>query len=272
MTPRNLDSQNPSQLAGTSIRSSLYSLTIFIQHSHYYFFLFFFSLHLRCFSGSTCQPSTWRVTLVLLLMVCVCTCVYKGRDQELGDLQLYTVSHTLRSMWALGGSLSSYMCTLNVLYIHSSLYGGTAMASRCPSIFREHTLTGELPSLHEGRCPSLMLTTFLAINLTHKWDQTTATCTKIGEEATRTCTCNPTPDRSYARVGRHSPTSWGEALPLSFSIHPQDQVLHHVEETVPLFFPPFSLSAVRISEQQWRAIRQARFSGPPQRETTKSSS
>lgn len=176
----------------------------------------------------------------------------RGRDQELGDLHLYTVSHTLRSMWALGGTLSSYMCTLKVLYIYSSLCGGTAMASRCPSIFRERTLTGELPSVHEGRCPSLMLTTFLAINLTHKWDLTTATCPKLRRTPVNLHVQPDTPARHmhrctrleiYTRVSRRSPTPCGEALSLSFSRHPQDQVLHHhVQETVPPLFPPFSPS------------------------------
>lgn len=126
----------------------------------------------------------------------------RGRDQELGDLHLYTVSHTLRSMLALGGSLSPYMCTLNVLYIQSSLSGGTAMASRCPSIFRERTLTGELPSVHEGRCPSLMLPTFLAINLTHKWDQTTATCTKLWRRPMNLHVQPDTPARHMRRCTR----------------------------------------------------------------------
>lgn len=173
-----------------------------------------------------------------------CVCLKRrGRAQELGDLHLYTVSHTLRSMLVLGGSS---MCTLNLLYIQCSLSGGTAMASRCPSIFREHTLTGELPSVHQGCCPSLMLTTFLAINLTHKWNQTTATCTKLRR---RLVNLHVQPDtlarhmhrctrlEIYARVSRRSPTSWGEALSLSFSRHPQDQVLHHVEESVSLLFP-----------------------------------
>lgn len=163
-----LHCQNPTQPSPSSFQSHHI-------HSKFWSSLCFksFLLPFCCFSGSTCQPSTWRVTQVLLLMVCVCVCARvclqrRGRDQELGDLHLHTLSHTLRSMWALGCSLSSYMCTLKVLYIYSSVCAGSAMASRCSSIFRERTLTGDLPNVHKGHCPSLMLSTFLAINRTHK--------------------------------------------------------------------------------------------------------
>lgn len=79
----------------------------------------------------------------------------------------------------------------------------------------------------------------------------------------------------YTHISRHLPTSQDSSL--SFFRRQQDKVLSpHTRDIVPLLHPHFSRSHkllyVRISERQRRAIHQTHFTGPPWRETAKSSS
>lgn len=114
-------------------------------------------------------------------------CVYKGEaETESWVIYIYTRCLILSDLCE--PSLSSHTCTLDVLHTSSSPRGGTAMASRCPSIFRERTSTGRLPSVAPGPLPiAHARRTSLAINPTHQRDQPTAAWARTRE----TRTCNP---------------------------------------------------------------------------------
>lgn len=194
--------------------------------------------------------------------------------------------------------LSTFMCALKMYFYSrvcvcvcasigcvSSSYSCAAMTSRCPSVLRYPTLTGELSTVCTGRPPSFILAARLAISCDHTHRNVGQTRVALKKKEKK----NQHPlVSSQTKAHKHTCGTSGDALRHRFThthTHTHKQTLRHARDSLPhslfyfitcrnspsppsprFFFPSHKLLYVRISERQWRPIHQPDFSGPLRRE------